>query len=358
MKHNLAGRQVLMDGSSSAGSGSEGILKTKVGDSPRHDGHHGNRLNMFQDLIWASHSPLVNFIHSPAAYAGGAGIMLRHVWNRPRKAINLSINCLRKMVMEVASLLIRQKKKGAVGEGGNNNGMVIRRQVAERFLQEGFPPGTMPVQRSCASICRFVETDSASFEIQIDVDSVPMWKGWAGRKGDYLDLGLEHLRLGEGRDNNRNRPGLVLLDDHSLDTGRYLIAFQDVTTISIFDKIFSVSTTLLGRPDMPEAGESDPFNLPGIRLTLALLDGSHLVIDAPEGGIIEGVDVFKDGIHFHGTGRGCHGRLDDGKVNHAHGSIARTLRNHLDRIGGVFTEIVPSDRGDQPLDRDSCLAAV
>lgn len=313
MKHGLASRQVPMDGSLSKALSDEGTVKS------------------------------------------GAGIMLRHVWNRPRKVINLSIDCLRKMVMEVASLLTRQKMEGAVGEDYNGT-MTLGKQVAERFLQEGFPSRTIPAQRSCSSICRFVERGPASFEIQIDVDSVPMWKGWVSRKGHCLDLSLEHLRL--GKDRNESRSELVLMDDHSLDTGRYLIAFQDVTTISIFDKISSVSTTLLGRPDIPETGESDPFNLPGTRLTLALLDGSHLVIDAPDGGVIAGVDVFKNGIHFRGTGRGCHGRLDERKGAHACGSIARILQNHLDRIGGVFTEIVPGDREDQPLDRDTCLAAV
>ncbi len=357
MKHGLAGQQVLTVGSLSRDSRDED--RVKLGASDFHDGDNGtyNRFNLFQNLIWESYSPLVNFIHSSASYASGAGLMLKHMWNRPKKAINLSISCLRKMVMEVASILTRQRMEGIVGRENDSTTIVSKNRITERLLQEGLPPGTIPIQRSCQSICRFIERDPTSFEIHIDVDSVPMWKGWVCRNGHYLDLNLEHLGLDKGGYDNHS--GILLLDDHSLDTGRYLIVFQDATTISIFDRLSSVSTTLLGRPDMPGVDEADPFELSGTRLTLALLDGSRLVVDAPEGGIIGSVDVFKNDVHFRGTGRvRHHDGLDSTKGTRSCGSIARILRSHLDRIGGVFTEMVPAEDNGEPLDKDTCLAAV
>ncbi len=103
--------------------------------------------------------------------------------------------------------------------------------------------------------------------------------------------------------------GLIKHDNKNAETDRYLLSFKDGQTFTIHDKWTNRSTTIWGDPhvdlsDMQGAanGEFSDLKSSNSHTTLMLQDGTRVTFTAQDNGIIEAVDIFKDGQHLQGLG--------------------------------------------------------
>jgi hypothetical protein len=153
---------------------------------------------------------------------------------------------------------------------------------------------------------------ATTFDLSIDFAGVEVWEGEASITAFHLEIHLEQIQISSSEGwNGADYNGLKQLDSHTIDTGRYLIGFLDMTTLTIYDKHTKLSTTIWGDPhvdlsDMEGArnGEFSDLKKSDILTTFHLLDGTDVVINAPDNGAIEYVDIFKEDAHARGFGLG------------------------------------------------------
>ncbi len=105
--------------------------------------------------------------------------------------------------------------------------------------------------------------------------------------------------------------GLVRRDRNTAETDRYTFDFTDGGTFKITDKWANKSTTLWGDPhvdvsdvDGNRDGEFSDLKSSNTQTTLQLQDGTRVTFTAPDNGVIQAVDIFKDGQHLRGVGAG------------------------------------------------------
>jgi hypothetical protein len=105
--------------------------------------------------------------------------------------------------------------------------------------------------------------------------------------------------------------GLVVKNKNLAVTDRYSFEFSDGSTFKITDKWSGRSTTIWGDPHVDTSDEEGTNNgdfkdLKGSDqyTTFMLQDGTRLTITAKDTGVIEKVDIFKEGQHLSGTGSG------------------------------------------------------
>ena len=103
--------------------------------------------------------------------------------------------------------------------------------------------------------------------------------------------------------------GLVRRSQTLAETDRYRFDFSDGTTFKITDKWNNRSTTIWGDPhvdvdDVDGNMDGDFQDLKGSdsHTTMMLLDGTRITFTAKDSGVIEAVDIFKDGQHLGGIG--------------------------------------------------------
>jgi hypothetical protein len=103
--------------------------------------------------------------------------------------------------------------------------------------------------------------------------------------------------------------GLVLRSKHLAETDRYALEFSDGVTFQITDKWSGRSTRIWGDPHVDTDDEAGDRNgefsdLKGSNdhTTLMLQDGTRVTFTAKDDGVIERVDIFKDGQHLGGLG--------------------------------------------------------
>jgi hypothetical protein len=103
--------------------------------------------------------------------------------------------------------------------------------------------------------------------------------------------------------------GLVVRSKNLAETDRYRFEFSDATTLTIRDKWSGRSTTIWGDPHVDVSdvagewnGDFKDLTASSTHTTFMLLDGTRLTITAEDAGVIEAVDIFKDGQHVRGVG--------------------------------------------------------
>ena len=155
-----------------------------------------------------------------------------------------------------------------------------------------------------------VTRNSFSFEFELDFEGILKTKGQAVYADLHFELHLEFSQeITHMETNFPHHQGLKRIAPNIVDTGRYFIGFLNATTLSIFDKETSLSTTIWGDPhvdlsDLPglRNGEFSDLKKSSIRTTFKLLDSTEVVITAPDNGLIQGVDIFKGNQHVKGHG--------------------------------------------------------
>ncbi len=105
--------------------------------------------------------------------------------------------------------------------------------------------------------------------------------------------------------------GLVLKNSRMAETDRYRFDFIDGSTLKITDKWASRSTTIWGDPHIDSSdiegnwdGDFKDLKQSNSHTTFMLQDGTRLTITAKDDGIIEAVDIFRQGQHIYGLGAG------------------------------------------------------
>ncbi len=103
--------------------------------------------------------------------------------------------------------------------------------------------------------------------------------------------------------------GIALRNRQVAETDRYRFEFKDGSTFNIIDKWTGKSTSIWGDPhiDVNDIkgtldGDFKDLTASNSHTTFMLLDGTRLTITAEDNGIIEAVDIFKDGQHLRGLG--------------------------------------------------------
>ncbi len=103
--------------------------------------------------------------------------------------------------------------------------------------------------------------------------------------------------------------GIVRQNSQVAETDRYRFEFQDGSTFNIIDKWTGKSTSIWGDPhvDLSDVdgtlnGDFKDLTASNSHTTFMLLDGTRLTITAEDNGLIEAVDIFKDGRHLRGLG--------------------------------------------------------
>lgn len=122
--------------------------------------------------------------------------------------------------------------------------------------------------------------------------------------------------------------GLVVRNQNLAETDRYKFEFSNGSTLKITDKWSNKSTTIWGDPhvdtsDQEGNNNGDFKDLTGSDkyTTFMLADNTRLTFTARDNGIIEEVDIFKDGQHLKGIGSGSKSWDDK------NGLFAKTVKN-------------------------------
>lgn len=103
--------------------------------------------------------------------------------------------------------------------------------------------------------------------------------------------------------------GIAVRNRQVAETDRYRFEFKDGSTFNIIDKWSGKSTSIWGDPHVDVSdikgtldGDFKDLKASNSHTTFMLLDGTRLTITAEDDGIIEAVDIFKDGQHLRGLG--------------------------------------------------------
>lgn len=103
--------------------------------------------------------------------------------------------------------------------------------------------------------------------------------------------------------------GLVLRDDQTAETDRYLFTFKDGYSFEIKDKWSGKSTTVWGDPHVDVSdvegnsnGEFSDLTGSDRFTTFQLQDGTRVTFNALDRGVIESIDIFKGSQHLQGIG--------------------------------------------------------
>jgi hypothetical protein len=156
-----------------------------------------------------------------------------------------------------------------------------------------------------------IEANAMVLDLSMDFQGVTEWQGQVSVTEFHLDLHIEQIEISATSWSGAAMDGLTQLDPRTIDTGRYLIGFRDMTTLTIHDKQTRLSTTVWGDPHVDLSDEEGSSNGEFSDLTKSdtittfhLLDGTDVVINAPDTGAIEFVDIYKNNAHARGYGLG------------------------------------------------------
>ena len=199
----------------------------------------------------------------------------------------------------------------------------IKRLIIEKFfglemektsLSMSWASGTKDTAMSVGRSVSFSSESYSRLDFSFDYHGTISWQGQIIDADMHFELHLEQMetvsyQAVQGFDEH----GLQLLNPQSVDTGRYFISFLNGSTLEIMDKLSGLSTRIWGDPhvdlsDMPGRvnGEFSDLKKSSILTTFKLLDTTTVIVKAPDDGLIEEVEIFKNGRHIHGTGAGKH----------------------------------------------------
>lgn len=154
-----------------------------------------------------------------------------------------------------------------------------------------------------------LNVQAVSVDLSIEMEHVQQWQGGLTFESLSIELHLEQVSISATEWLGDDKAEPHLLNSRIADTGRYLIGFQSSTSLEIYDKHTKLSTTIWGDPhvDLSDVegnmnGEFSDLKKSDMLTTFALLDGTKVVIKAPDTGAIEKVDIYKGKSHVQGIG--------------------------------------------------------
>lgn len=242
----------------------------------------------------------------------------------------VSLPDLKRLIQKVQALAASAQKEFDKGTLGHDYQNLLEELIVRQFFGKKGEEGLL--------FSLDISENSFSFDFELDFEGILKTRGQAV----YTDLHFElHLDFSEKARHTRysypEDKGLRRIGSNIVDTGRYLIGFVNATTLKIFDKATSLATTIWGDPhvdlsDVPGNinGEFSDLTKSSIYTTFRLLDSTEVVIQAPDNGLIESVDIFKGSQHVKGHGLSLElPELSDIKA----------LRRFLGGVPGTFDEV-------------------
>lgn len=186
-----------------------------------------------------------------------------------------------------------------------------------------------------------LNVQAVSVDLSIEVENVQQWQGGLTFESLSIELHLAQVSISTTEWLGDDKAEPRLLNSRIADTGRYLIGFQSSTSLEIYDKHTKLSTTIWGDPhvDLSDVegnmnGEFSDLKKSDMLTTFALLDGTKVVIKAPDTGAIEKVDIYKGKSHIQGIGAPTQESLKDlakeGAKNRDFGALFASF------AGGIF----------------------
>ena len=221
------------------------------------------------------------------------------------------LNDINSIIKELADKV--QEDMAELGDAFSDPEQVISvdRMIIESLTGTRTLPDSSVVHFQPSESGSFIQANAMALDLSLDFQGVREWQGSVTVSKFHLDLHLEQVEISGGTWKGADIDGLKQLDARTVDTGRYLVGFRDMTTLTIYDKQTRLSTTVWGDPhvDLSDEegnrnGEFSDLVKSDILTTFHLLDGTDVIVNAPDTGAIESVDVYKGDAHARGYGMG------------------------------------------------------
>ncbi len=236
--------------------------------------------------------------------------------------LGIDLSRLKNVLDDLTYALKRGDDSGNIAEKDIDPDDFLKKLILEKLFGKSIGS---PVHM--ADEVRYYQKNASRIDFNIDFSGIVKWKGSILRTEFHMELHLQQKRISY-IDYKTSPEGLTRLDDRNIDTGRYIVSFENSTSLTIFDKFSQLSTTIWGDPhvDLSDQegrcnGEFSDLKKSTIVTSLKLLDNTTVVIKAPDHGLIQEVHVFKDSDHIKGTGRGAFiKKMHTAHRNYHHGS--------------------------------------
>ncbi|GEM_PF-860504 len=295
-------------------------------------------LNLFDQVSAGRHTPLAEgrtkntpFLQTSDIFPAGSltttdahGLMTSGLASpRQSSGIQFSLSGLRKMADE----LIKQVQKNTPLVSNNlpseDEAVSLERLVLEKMFgikTQNVSLSATATFNNSSALSNHAELDvqAVSIDLSIEVENVQQWQGELSFENLSIQLHLEQVSVSATEWLGDDKAEPRLLNSRIADTGRYLIGFQSSISLEIYDKHTKLSTTIWGDPhvDLSDVegnmnGEFSDLKKSDMFTTVALLDGTKVVIKAPDTGVIEKVDIYKGNNHIQGIGSPTQESLQD-----------------------------------------------
>ncbi len=218
------------------------------------------------------------------------------------KGLPLPLKQFKKILEEALARARQESEKLIDGLDMTDAEEILTKEVIERVLEGRFDDESDMVGYEQPSLPKvsMVSVSAFSLDLEIDYQGSIQWRGKAMEVEGHFELHLQQLEIeAQSRPADPNAP-LRRLSSRTVDTGRYLLHWQNQTTFTIFDKESRLSTTIWGDPHVDLSDEQGSDNGEFADLTnsdmvtvMDLLDSSRVVIFAPDQGVIQRVEVVK-----------------------------------------------------------------
>ncbi len=211
--------------------------------------------------------------------------------------------------------------------------LVNENSFAQQDDKTDLPRISLPDFSSFSGV-EFTSVKGFQLDVELDYKGLLKWKGQIFETEMHMEIHLTHVEAAHFEMNNVNKwadHDLQQISNNVLDTGRYLISFNQASSLEIFDKATNLSTTVANGPnvnpsdvdvkDNSNEGVNDEKES-NILTILNLLDSTNVVIKTQDTGFIREVDVSKGKKHAKAFGfipPVNHNKKGHGKV-HVHGN--------------------------------------
>ncbi len=219
----------------------------------------------------------------------------------------------------------------------------LKKLIVEKLFGKSTDESSIDVQH-----VQVYKEQQQKIDFSLDYSGIAKWRGSVFQTKFHLEFHLEQKEISY-IDCMKTLNGLNRLDEQNVDTGRYLISFENATSVTIFDKFSRLSTTVWGDPhvDLSDIegrinGEFADLKESRILTTLKLLDRTTVVIKAPDNGLIEEVHIFKGNDHIKGLGKGSRSRdLESDERRKTHDNIKEGTFGPVDQLVRLIDRFVP-----------------
>lgn len=233
--------------------------------------------------------------------------------------LSLALNDLKGMVQT----LVQRIQHGDLNASLNTDDAVLtlKKLILDRLTNNGKLPDVKGIIEMKPSSLINNAADSEDFtafsasylslDIRIELQNVTAMQGRAQVTENNIAIHLEYFSYSGISGGDYRSHGLNLLAPNIVDTGQYLIGFKNEMSVEIYEKFSRLSTVVWGDPHVdlsdvegPANGEFSDLKKSDFLTVFSLQDGTKILFTAPDVGLIQSVDILKNGQRMHAVGVG------------------------------------------------------